>query len=58
MRWRKALGESVGRIQPDLIIPTGRRKGQNPSLASVYRALGRAREADGGAPAPQDGGGR
>ena len=25
--------------QPDLIIPTGKRKGHNPSLASVYRAL-------------------
>jgi hypothetical protein len=23
----------------DLIIPTGKNKGQNPSLASVYRAL-------------------
>ncbi len=23
----------------DLIIPTGRRKGGNPSLASLYRAL-------------------
>ncbi|MFB9466970.1 recombinase family protein [Streptomyces cinereospinus] len=36
---RRALGESVEQIQPDLIIPTGRRKGQNPSVASVYRAL-------------------
>ncbi|MEU0947176.1 hypothetical protein ABZ379_31240 [Streptomyces canus] len=33
------LGESVERIQPDLIIPTGKRKGQNPSVASIYRAL-------------------
>jgi hypothetical protein len=32
-------GESVGQIQPDLIIPTGKRKGQNPSVASIYRAL-------------------
>ncbi|SFI29281.1 hypothetical protein SAMN05216275_102305 [Streptosporangium canum] len=23
----------------DLIIPTGKRKGRNPSLASIYRAL-------------------
>jgi DNA invertase Pin-like site-specific DNA recombinase len=36
---RRANGESVEQIQPDLIIPTGRRKGQNPSVASVYRAL-------------------
>ncbi|MBC9727680.1 recombinase family protein [Streptomyces sp. TRM68367] len=36
---RRALGESVEQIQPDLIIPTGKRKGQNPSVASVYRAL-------------------
>ncbi|WP_267242271.1 recombinase family protein [Streptomyces sp. PR69] len=36
---RRALGESVEQIQPDLIIPTGKRKGQNPSVASIYRAL-------------------
>jgi DNA invertase Pin-like site-specific DNA recombinase len=36
---RRAAGESVETIRPDLIIPTGRRKGQNPSLASIYRAL-------------------
>jgi hypothetical protein len=36
---RRAAGESVESIQPDLIIPTGKRKGQNPSLASIYRAL-------------------
>ncbi|MBT2594072.1 hypothetical protein [Arthrobacter sp. ISL-72] len=24
---------------PDLIIPTGKRKGRNPSLASLHRAL-------------------
>jgi hypothetical protein len=36
---RRALGESVEQIQPDLFIPTGKRKGQNPSLASIYRAL-------------------
>ncbi len=26
-------------IRADLIIPTGKRKGRNPSLASLYRAL-------------------
>lgn len=36
---RRATGESVEDIQPDLIIPTGRRKGRNPSVASIYRAL-------------------
>jgi hypothetical protein len=36
---RRALGESVERIQPDLIIPTGKRKGHSPSVASIYRAL-------------------
>ncbi|MFF3872209.1 recombinase family protein [Streptomyces sp. NPDC001978] len=36
---RRAGGESVEQIQPDLIIPTGKRKGQNPSVASIYRAL-------------------
>ncbi|QDN92807.1 recombinase family protein [Streptomyces sp. RLB3-6] len=36
---RKALGESVEQIQPALIIPTGKRKGQTPSVASIYRAL-------------------
>ncbi|MFI9243647.1 hypothetical protein ACIGXF_13830 [Streptomyces sp. NPDC053086] len=36
---RRALGESVEQIQPDLIIPTGKRKGRNPSVASIYRAL-------------------
>ncbi|MER6717059.1 hypothetical protein [Streptomyces sp. NPDC000877] len=36
---RGAGGESVEQIQPDLIIPTGKRKGQNPSVASIYRAL-------------------
>ncbi|WP_336215947.1 recombinase family protein [Nonomuraea sp. LPB2021202275-12-8] len=36
---RRAAGESVEQIRPDLIIPSGRRKGRNPSLASVYRAL-------------------
>ncbi|WP_342673475.1 recombinase family protein [Streptomyces sp. ICBB 8177] len=32
---RRANGESVEQIQPDLIIPTGKRKGQNPSVASA-----------------------
>jgi hypothetical protein len=36
---RRACGESVEDIRPDLIIPTGKRKGRNPSLASIYRAL-------------------
>ncbi|MER5602996.1 hypothetical protein [Streptomyces sp. NPDC002265] len=36
---RRAGGESVEQIQPDLFIPTGERKGQNPSAASAYRAL-------------------
>ncbi|MFH9613175.1 hypothetical protein ACH4MM_05320 [Streptomyces pratensis] len=31
--------ESAEQIQPALIIPTGKRKGQNPSVASIYRAL-------------------
>lgn len=35
---RQANGESVEQIQPDQIIPT-RRKGQAPSVASIYRAL-------------------
>jgi hypothetical protein len=34
-----AAGETVEQIQPDLIIPTGERKGRNPSVASIYRAL-------------------
>jgi hypothetical protein len=36
---RRADGEFVEDIQPDLIIPTGKRKGHNPSVASIYRAL-------------------
>ncbi|MEU0164102.1 recombinase family protein [Streptomyces iakyrus] len=36
---RRANGESVEQIQPDLIILTGKRKGQAPSVASIYRAL-------------------
>ncbi|CAL9675715.1 hypothetical protein SUDANB15_07746 (plasmid) [Streptomyces sp. enrichment culture] len=36
---RRANGESVEQVQPDLIIPTGKRKGQNPSVASTYRVL-------------------
>ncbi len=32
-------GETVDAIRPDLIIATGKRKGQNPGLASIYRAL-------------------
>jgi DNA invertase Pin-like site-specific DNA recombinase len=44
---RRANGETVEQIQPDLIIPTGERKGQNPSLSSIYRALRRTWEATG-----------
>ncbi|MFD0449056.1 recombinase family protein [Streptomyces indonesiensis] len=41
-------GETFEQIQPDLIIPTGRRKGQTPSLSSIYRALAsRVRETAG-----------
>ncbi len=36
---RRANGEPVESIRPDLIIPAGKRKGRNPSLASIYRAL-------------------
>lgn len=36
---RRAGGETVEQVQPDLIIPTGKRKGHNPSLSSIYRAL-------------------
>lgn len=36
---RRANGESIEDIRPDLYIPTGKRKGKNPSLASIYRAL-------------------
>ncbi|MFJ2094634.1 recombinase family protein [Streptomyces sp. NPDC087901] len=36
---RRANGETVEDIQPDLLIPTGKRKGRNPSLSSIYRAL-------------------
>jgi hypothetical protein len=31
---RRAAGESVEDIQPGLVIPTGKRKGRNPSVAS------------------------
>ncbi|HKS45747.1 MAG TPA: recombinase family protein [Amycolatopsis sp.] len=36
---RRANGESVEDIRPDLYIPTGKRRGKNPSIASIYRAL-------------------
>jgi DNA invertase Pin-like site-specific DNA recombinase len=36
---RRELGESVEGIAPGLIIGTGKRKGQNPSVSSIYRAL-------------------
>ncbi|MFE2070881.1 hypothetical protein ACFXDH_52460 [Streptomyces sp. NPDC059467] len=36
---RPANGEPVEEIHPDLINPTGERKGQNPSVAGIYRVL-------------------
>lgn len=42
---RRELGESVEVIAPGLIIPAGRRKGQNPSVSSIYRALARHEKA-------------
>ncbi|MGW7478026.1 recombinase family protein [Nonomuraea muscovyensis] len=36
---RRAAGERVEDIRKNLIIGTGKRKGENPSLASIYRAL-------------------
>ncbi|MGK4586102.1 recombinase family protein [Kitasatospora sp. HPMI-4] len=36
---RRANGETVEQIRPDLIIPTGKRKGQSPGVATIYRAL-------------------
>ena len=42
---RRELGESVEVITPGLIIPAGRRKGQNPSVSSIYRALARHEKA-------------
>ncbi|GGP14458.1 hypothetical protein LDL08_35230 [Nonomuraea glycinis] len=36
---RKAAGERVEDIRRNLIIPTGKRKGDNPSLAGIYRAI-------------------
>ncbi|WP_278045264.1 recombinase family protein [Actinomadura roseirufa] len=36
---RRAAGEKVDDIRKDLIIPTGKNKGHNPSPASIYRAL-------------------
>ncbi|MFF4574661.1 hypothetical protein [Streptomyces sp. NPDC001410] len=35
----RAKGESVEQIQPDLISPTSKRRGQSPSVASIYRAF-------------------
>ncbi|GIF00930.1 hypothetical protein Ari01nite_83940 [Paractinoplanes rishiriensis] len=35
----RANGETVEQIQPDPIIPIGKRKGRNPSVVSIYRAL-------------------
>ncbi|MEU4188797.1 hypothetical protein [Streptomyces griseoluteus] len=36
---RRAGGECVEQIQLDLIIPTVKRKGGNPSVAGIYRAV-------------------
>ncbi|WP_427017370.1 hypothetical protein ACQCSX_01610 [Pseudarthrobacter sp. P1] len=36
---RRRNGESLKDIRPDLVIPTGKRRGRHPSLASIYRAL-------------------
>lgn len=36
---RRAGGESVEQIQPDLITPTGKRKGRHLSVAGIYRAV-------------------
>ncbi|MFB7577136.1 hypothetical protein [Streptomyces sp. NPDC056165] len=44
---RRAGGESVEQIQPDLIIPTAKRKGQNPSVAERPPGARRARQARG-----------
>jgi hypothetical protein len=33
----KAAGEPVEQIRPDLIIPTGKRKGRNPDLETAPR---------------------
>ncbi|MFI0738742.1 hypothetical protein ACH4PU_11750 [Streptomyces sp. NPDC021100] len=35
---RRALGESVEQVQPNLIIPTGKRKGPSPSVATPSAA--------------------
>ncbi len=36
---RRAGGESVEQIAPDLIIASGKRAGKHPSVSSIYRAL-------------------
>jgi hypothetical protein len=36
---RRANGDPVESIRPDLIIPAGKRKGHAPSPASLYRAI-------------------
>ncbi|MFJ1869435.1 hypothetical protein ACIOD1_33105 [Streptomyces sp. NPDC088097] len=36
---RRANDETVEDIQPDLLIGTGHRTGQSPSLAGIHRAL-------------------
>ncbi|MFF7339700.1 hypothetical protein ACFZAT_20430 [Streptomyces sp. NPDC008163] len=49
---RRPGGESVEQIQPDLIILTGKRRGQTPSVASIYRALYRTPQGPAGRPVP------
>ncbi|MEU8007077.1 recombinase family protein [Catellatospora sp. NPDC049111] len=43
---RRANGETVEQIAPDLVIASGSRRGQSPSVASIYRALAEHRRAE------------
>ncbi|MDH6710755.1 DNA invertase Pin-like site-specific DNA recombinase [Kitasatospora sp. MAA19] len=51
----KAKGIPVPEIAGKLVIKTGKNTGKNPSVASVYRALAEAEEADAAAEALADG---
>ena len=44
---RRAAGESVESIRPDLIIPTGKRKGQQPEPGQHLPGAGRTRQSAG-----------
>ncbi|MFE1926390.1 hypothetical protein ACFW91_27995 [Streptomyces asoensis] len=44
---RRAAGESVEQIRPDLILPTGKRKGQAPGSGQHLPSAGRAWEGPG-----------